>query len=43
MTEEEIKVLAKKVVERTASKEESLAFMQEFNNLLEELKGELKK
>ncbi len=43
MNEEEIKSLATKVVDGTASKEESLVFMQEFNKILEELKGELKK
>ena len=42
MNEEEIKNLAQKVVDGTASKEETLVFMQEFNKLLEELKSELK-
>lgn len=43
MNEEELKVLAEKVVAGTASQEESLLFMKEFNALLEELKEELKK
>ncbi|MFA6386805.1 MAG: hypothetical protein WCW04_03515 [Candidatus Paceibacterota bacterium] len=43
MNHEELKELAKKVVSGRASPEESLSFMKEFNNLLEELKEELKK
>ena len=43
MTDEEIKLLAEKIVSGNSSKEESLLFMKEMNSLLEDFKKELKK
>ncbi len=43
MSDEELKQLAEKVAGGKASEEEKLAFMKRFNELLEELKRELRK
>jgi hypothetical protein len=43
MSDQELKVLAEKVIAGEASKEEKLVFTNEINHILEELKVELKK
>ena len=43
MTDEELQKIAEKIAMNTASKEETLVFMRQYNALLAELKEELKK
>ena len=43
MTDEELQIIAEKISSNTATKDETLVFMRQYNALLVELKEELKK